>query len=210
MLKVNSKIKNIIFDFGGVILNIDFQRCNQAFSNLGLNNFDEIYSQISQTSLFDELETGILTPEEFYKKMRKFSQMPWLDIEIEAAWNAMLLDIPFERIILLRELSKRYRIFLLSNTNVIHYSYYLSDLQNVYNIMDFNSLFEKCFFSFQCGMRKPDPIWYKKILSDNKLSPAESLFIDDSAQNLVPALNLGLQVFHLKKGLNIVDELKDW
>ena len=122
-------IKNIIFDLGGVILNIDYQLTIDAFKKLSLNNFDQFYSQFTQNDLLIAMEKGEITPQEFRIQLRKYISKPVSDIMIDNAWNAMLLDFPPERIILLQKLKNKYRTFLLSNTNSIHLEFY-SNLLN--------------------------------------------------------------------------------
>jgi glucose-1-phosphatase len=196
-------IKNIIFDFGGVILNIDFQKTVDAFKKVGLNNFDQLYSQYSQTDLFDKLEKGLVEPVTFHNEIRKLSGLSLSDEQIDTAWNDILLDLPAKRIELLLKLKNRYNTYLLSNSNIIHYWKYRQNLEDVHGYPDFDALFKKAWFSFNVGMRKPDLEIYKCMLKNENLLPSETLFIDDSYPNLVAAQQLGIQIYHLQKGEDI-------
>ncbi len=186
------QIDSIIFDFGGVILNINHQLTESAFEKLGIVNFETLYSQALQTDLFNKLETGRISPQEFRNTIRTIAGLPLTDIQIDKAWNAMLLDLPKNRIRLLEALKNRYRIFLLSNTNEIHYNSYAEQLRKRYHYRDFSRLFEKAYFSFQISMRKPDTETFNFVLESNNLKPETCLFIDDSAQHINGAMKTGI------------------
>jgi len=200
---INSSIKNIIFDLGGVILNIDYQLASNEFQNLGIQNFDELYSQAKQNNLFDELETGKISPESFRNEIRKMSGLDISDTDLDNAWNAMLLDLPKERIDLLFELSKKYRIFLLSNTNIIHFKNFNYAIINSLGEDVFLKIFEKVYYSFEIGFRKPNADCFQFVLDDAKLKSHETLFIDDSIQHINAAEKLGIQTIHLTNGNTI-------
>jgi HAD superfamily hydrolase (TIGR01509 family) len=193
------KIDNIIFDLGGVILNIDYELSANAFKALGAENFDELYSQAKQSELFDQLETGKLEPSEFRDQVRRIFQVDWSDHEIDKAWNAMLLDLPEARLDLLKRLSKSYRIFLLSNTNRIHFEAYSQMLRSKFGLGDLSELFEKAYFSHQIGRRKPDKECFQFVLDQNDLSVSNTLFIDDSVQHIEGANRIGLKTYHLRE-----------
>lgn len=198
-----STVKNIIFDLGGVIININYglstDRLKQ-FSNSG-SNID--FSQKMQSALFDDYETGLISCEEFRQQLRQEYAIEATDAEIDEAWNAMLLDIPKERIDLLLELGKKYRLFLLSNTNAIHMKKFNEIVAQSFHIPSLDSLFEKPYYSHLVGMRKPDAAVFQQILDENGLKNDETLFIDDSIQHIESARNLGLQTLHLQPPLTI-------
>ncbi len=202
---VTGGIKNIIFDLGGVILNIDYTLTSQAFKNLGLTDFDEKYSQAKQNHLFDRLETGKINPSDFRQEMKSYFNLPVTDLDVDTAWNAMLLDLPQERIELLKKLSTRYRLFLLSNTNIIHYKAYSAYLQKTFGKLIFDAVFEKQYLSFQIGMRKPDKEIFELVLNENKLQASETLFIDDSIQHIQGATSCGIITHHLKPSQTIIE-----
>ena len=200
-----NNIRNIIFDLGGVILNIDYNLTSQAFKNLGLSDFDKKYSQAKQNHLFDKLETGEISADDFSAQLMSYFSNSISPTEIEKAWNAMLLDLPVERIELLKKLSVKYRLFLLSNTNIIHYTAYSAYLQNTFGKMIFDDIFEKQYLSFEIGLRKPDKQLFELVLNDNKLNPSETLFIDDSIQHIHGAVETGIVAYHLQQPETIIE-----
>ncbi|MBL4653577.1 MAG: HAD family phosphatase [Flavobacteriales bacterium] len=171
-----NNIKNIIFDLGGVILNIDYHKTANAFKELGLTNFDELYSQFQQNNLFNDLETGNILPQEFINTIKLVLPEKTPTTEIINAWNAMLLDLPRQRIDLLSRVGRNYRIFLLSNTNKIHYEAYMAYFEKEYQL-SFNDIFEKAFYSHQIGLRKPNIDSFEFVLSNSNLDKKETLFI---------------------------------
>jgi putative hydrolase of the HAD superfamily len=190
-------IKNIIFDFGGVICNIDVNLTKQAIVELGLKKFDTGNSITSSTGLFEALETGSITPERFRDELRPFFENPVTDEQLDTAWNALLLDMPEPRIRLLETLRKNYRIFLLSNSNVIHYNHYLNTFRNQYGYSDFDGLFEKAWFSFNIGLKKPSPEIFSYVLDHGRINPSETLFIDDTLVHVLGAKSVGIHGYHL-------------
>jgi len=201
MLELNG-VKNIIFDLGGVILNIDYGQTANAFKKIGVANFDEIYSQAKQVQVFDKLETGELTPDEFREYMKEI--VPSLQLsDIDKAWNAMLLDLPASRIDLLKKLKKKYRLFLLSNTNEIHIKCFRKIIDSSYGENIFDAIFENQYYSSEIGMRKPNPECFQYVLEKNGMEPSETLFIDDSIQHVEGARKLKINAYHLIPGEDI-------
>ncbi|WP_295233555.1 HAD family phosphatase [Sediminibacterium sp.] len=198
-------IKNIIFDLGGVFLNIDFQLTNQAFIKLGVPHFNEMFTQHFSNPLFELLETGKITEEEFYEAFRQESKMHLTNEQIKTAWNALLLDFPPERIDWLENIGKKYQIFLFSNTNQIHYNHFISNFANQYPGKNFDAFFQKAYYSQNLGLRKPYPESFQAILDEQGLLAEETLFIDDTIKNVESAEKLGLQTIHLKHPLTILD-----
>jgi len=200
--------ENIIFDLGGVIINLDYHRTAQAFIDLGLKNFNEIYSKAQQTHLFDDFEKGIMPPENFRAELRKYLPSETTDEQIDQAWNAMLLDIPVHRVEWLRKVGEKYRIFLLSNTNTIHVDAFTKMADSVYGKGEFECVFEKHYYSCQMGMRKPDAEIFERVLLENNLDKSKTLFIDDSIQHVEGAIRTGLYAELLKLEAGEVVELK--
>lgn len=192
-------IKNIIFDLGGVILNIDYQKTIDAFKNLGIYDFEKIYSQAQQSKLFDDIETGRITSSEFIAELKNLLGKDLPDQAIVDAWNALLLDFPEKRLKILADLKDHYRVFLCSNTNEIHYQAYCKQLVDKFGVPDLSSYFEKEYYSHKLGLRKPDPELFHLILSENNLNRTETIFIDDSIQHIEGALNVGIRARLLKK-----------
>ncbi len=191
-------IKNIIFDLGGVILNIDYHLTIDAFIKLGFENFDEVFTQAKQTGIFDQLDKGLVSPVEFRNGVRELAGKPFTDAQIDDAWNVLLLDFPVHRLKLLEQIRDQYRTFLLSNTNQIHCEVYTHDLHNVYGVKDLSHFFEKVYYSHQIHLRKPDKEAYQIILDQNNLTPEETLFIDDTEQHIEGAKLVGINTYHLK------------
>ena len=196
-------IKNIIFDLGGVLLNIDYMLVVKAFEALRFKDFEQWYSQKDQVALFDLLETGEISPQAFRDNLRKNSGLHIPDDQLDAAWNAIILDLPKERVALLKNVKKNYRCFLLSNTNEIHIPVFTEQFKKEFGAGTFEGLFEKVYYSSRMGMRKPHKETFLKVIEENGLVPSESLFIDDSFQHIAGAMKVGLQTFFLKKGSTI-------
>lgn len=198
-----TNIKNIIFDLGGVILNINYDLTVAAFEELNLENFDTLFTKMQQSDLFIRLETGEISPQEFRLNIKKISNKNITDSQIDKAWNAMLLDLPLERIELLKRLSKKYSLYLLSNTNAIHIEAFTKILHSSIGSENISHIFNKVYYSHQIGMRKPNADIFQYVLSDNRLKPSETLFIDDSPQHIQAAKELGINTFHITDKLSI-------
>lgn len=200
-------IKNIIFDLGGVLLNVNYQSTANAFEKLGIQNFKTLYSQALQSTLFDDLEIGAVSPEEFRNSIRLKYGISSRDEDIDKAWNAMLLDLPKNRIELLMNVRKHYKIFLLSNTNEIHLKAYTHNLQVEHQISGLHELFDHEYFSHQIHLRKPHADIFNYVLKNERLIAEETLFIDDSIQHVHGALRVGIKAIHLDvlKGATVSD-----
>jgi putative hydrolase of the HAD superfamily len=199
-------IRNIIFDLGGVLINIDYQRTAKAFRKLGLNNFEEIYSQAKQEKLFDMLETGHLHEDHFREELMRNLPSGINHSDVDNAWNAMLLDFPLSRLEFIYKLRNNYRIFLLSNTNIIHVNAFLMLADEQVGKTRFENAFEKIYYSCDIGLRKPDPSIFELVLQENNLRASETLFVDDSPQHIDGAKLSGIQAELLLPGESI--ELK--
>jgi glucose-1-phosphatase len=196
-------IRNIIFDLGGVLLNLDMQATATAFKEIGLLHFDELYTQAKQTGLFDDFDKGKITPETFRAMLREHLPKGTTDAAIDHAWNAMLLDLPQQRLELLQSLRGNYNLYLLSNTNEIHVEAFSAYLQNTYGFPDFSGFFDQWYYSCRMGMRKPDEEIFLKVISNHNLIPAETIFIDDSKQHVDGAARTGIQAIWLEPGQTI-------
>jgi glucose-1-phosphatase len=194
------KVKNIIFDLGGVILDIDYQRTETAFRALGCQHFNEIYSQARQTSLFDDFERGEIDEAAFFYKLRNLAGLNVTQKQLKDAWNAMLIGLPPGHVEMLSRLGKKYRLFLLSNTNETHINAFSRLVEQVCPIGDFESLFEKIYYSNYIGLKKPHVSPFLKIMIENELSAHETLFIDDSLQHVKGAVRAGLHARLLERG----------
>lgn len=200
-------IKHIIFDLGGVLLNIDYDRTEQAFLGLGLRNFHEMYSQLKQTSLFDDFEVGKISTETFISGLRSMSSISATDEDIILAWNAMLLDFPLRRLQILQQLRIHYDLLLLSNTNELHETAFNKILMGHHGIPNLGVFFDKVYLSHRIGMRKPEVEVFARILDENGFAPADTLFIDDSPQHIEGAQKLGIKTIYLEAGMSIEKDI---
>jgi len=197
-------IQNIIFDLGGVILDIDFKKTEEAFVKLGVVNFADLFAHGKATALFRNYETGEVTDEGFIAGIQQLSDLSITDKEVSDAWNALLLNFQPERIELLKELQKKYRLFLFSNTNAIH----LECLQLKYRAAFggwFDDLFQKAYYSHLIKRRKPDTTAFEYVIHDSGVEPSVTLFIDDYLANAEGARLAGLQAIHLEPGKTLLD-----
>ncbi len=191
-----TNVKNIIFDYGNVIFSIDFTLAQQAFANLGIDNPTQFFGHRQQDDIFNRFDKGQITAAEFRNQVRLKANNPSLtDQQVDDAWNSMLLGIADGNHDMLLQLKGKYRTFLLSNINAIHYDYIMNYLNREFGFNGNGHLFEKVYYSHFMGKRKPDPDIFEQILAENHLSPAETLFIDDSPQHLETGAKLGLQTF---------------
>ncbi len=200
-------VKQIIFDLGGVLLNIDYSLTENAFIAAGVKNFPELYSQLQQSDLFDRWETGRMTAEEFVAAMKAASDTPLTTAQVLDAWNAMLLDFPIRRLQILQQIRNYYDLFLLSNTNEIHEETFNNTLMQAHGIPNIGVFFDKVYMSHRVGLRKPMPEIFMRVLEDNGLQAGQTLFIDDSPQHIKTANELGIQTIYLQKGMTIEDDV---
>ncbi|MFH1321924.1 MAG: HAD family phosphatase [Bacteroidota bacterium] len=196
---IYKSIKNIIFDLGEVLFDVDYKLTFEAFKRLGVDNFDEVYSKIRQTPLFDNFESGSISADTFRAGLRKYIPKPVNNKDIDNAWDAMLIGMPKDRLKLLEQLKNKYRLFLLSNTNELHIKAISKILHNNYGFKNLSHLFEKEYYSFKTGLRKPDFNAFELILSENGLIPGETLFIDDTKMHIDAAKKSGIITYHFQQ-----------
>jgi FMN phosphatase YigB (HAD superfamily) len=194
--------KAIIFDLGGVLLNIDFRLSEKAFADLGLTNFADFFNQFHSNDLFRKLETG-MDDQLFYDDFRSGTGLQLSNEQIRDAWNALLLDYRTESVAVLPQLKEKYKLYLLSNTNEIH----LREFQRRYDAWKpgevFDDLFDAAYYSHRIGHRKPNASAFEYVLEKHNLIAAETIFIDDSINNIEAAQELGLQTIHLLPGMKV-------
>ncbi len=201
-------IKNIIFDFGGVIINISHLNVENAFKALGVSNFEILFNQANQSKLFQKFEKGEITENRFRNELRHLTGLNVSDEVVDKAWNQIIGDYPPEQIDILNKIKHNYRLFLLSNTNSIHYKYYIPKFASEFGY-SFESLFYRTYWSFKIGKRKPDQNSYYHLIAENSLNPVETLFIDDSIQNILAAQKTGLKTVYLTNNLDITKLFAD-
>ncbi len=191
-------IKNIIFDLGGVLLDIEPAKTNAAFEQLGIADFKNNYSLHQADSLFDDLETGRADEATFYNGIRNIGSNTLTNGDIEAAWNALLLDFRMGSLSWINSNKTKYNFFLLSNTNAIHQKAFYRHFTLQTGLPDFNACFTKAYYSHQIGLRKPDAAIYNFVLANAGIAAAETIFIDDLLKNIEAATAAGLQTHHLQ------------
>jgi len=200
-------IKNIIFDLGGVIINLDNQLTENAFLTLGARPLKEYFGHGHAASFFKEYEVGGISDQQFVDNIKDLTGITAPDKEIIQAWNALLLDFPSERIRLLKDLRKSYRIFLFSNTNALHLAHLQQIYRNTFPNDEYalDDLFERAYYSHILKMRKPDEASFQYILKENQLKGEETLFVDDALINVEGAEKAGLKGLFLRPGTTITD-----
>ncbi|HYG15137.1 MAG TPA: HAD family phosphatase [Bacteroidia bacterium] len=186
-------IKNIIFDLGGVLINLDPTLTHRAFEKAGAVQVAEHFTFTHQHTLIKEFEVGRMDAPSFRQMFCGIFNTVIQETDFDAAWNAMLLDVPAERLELLRRLKSRYNIYLLSNTNFLHHAFIIEYLRATHGIDNFDAMFHKAYYSHTLGLRKPDAAIYRHVLDENKLNPSETLFFDDNAANIEGAKAVGIQ-----------------
>ena|ERR1700744_6452026 len=202
-------IKNIIFDYGNVIFLLDFQKLKDGWNSISISNPDVFFSHGVQDPIFDAFDKGHVTASQFRDFIREKSGHPELtDDEIDTAWNSLLLGVDKGTHETLAALNKKYRTFLLSNINPIHYEWIMNYLKDEFGFEGNDHLFEKTYYSHLIGLRKPDTAIFEKVLKENGLKAEETLFIDDIAANLEPAKALGIQTFMMKAPDTVQDFIK--
>jgi len=204
-----SEIKNIIFDLGGVIINLDYARTIDEFNKLSVKPFETIFTQLQQSPLFDQFDKGAITETAFFEEIKKSLLPGTSKEEILHAWNAMLLDFPIHRLQLLTKLKTKYRLFLLSNTNETHVAQLEAILYKQHGFKKLEPFFEKVYYSNRTGMRKPDPEIFDLVLNENKLNKNETIFIDDSPQHIQGAMNAGIKAYYLSKGKDVSELISE-
>ena len=201
-----TNINNLIFDLGGVIMDIDVRQTTDAFTKMGVKNISDYFGHGFAASFFKDHESGKISDEEFIQKIKKEIKLEDItEEEVIKAWNALLLRFPPERISLLDQIRKKYRIFLYSNTNAIHYQRFAAIYRDAFPGRELNDHFEKAYYSHVLGHRKPDTTGFEIIIRENGLDPAETLFVDDAFMNVEGAIKAGLKGLYLPQGMTIND-----
>lgn len=185
------QFETIIFDLGGVLIDIDYQATAHAFHDLGVEDFNIHYSQFQQNSVFDAFEKGEISGQHFINKLLKVVPKGITPNQIVRAWNAMLGNFPLKKIELLKRVGQTHKTILLSNTNDIHMPIVYKNWSKV-SASPFHKTFDQVYLSFEIGKRKPDIDTFQWVLQENNLNPENTLFIDDSPQHIEGAKSVGL------------------
>ena len=196
---MDKKIRNIVFDLGGVLVDLDFKAAINGLQKAGFANVKEQLQAFDCEGIFQKFELGEMTADEFRSAIRENSTVSLTDEEVDGLWNAMLLEVPREKLELILHLRGKYMVYLLSNTNSIHWDYVC---KNAFNYRGFrvNDYFEETFLSFEMHLAKPDKAIFEKVLEEANLLPEETLFIDDSEANCKAASELGIHTHHYHIG----------
>lgn len=198
-------IKNVIFDLGGVIIDLDFQETLSHFSTLSGLSTEEVKDRTQGLMLFKEYEKGLISSADFRDQVRKVLKFEANDARIDEAWNSLLGGMPKERLQLLQRLKLSYRTFALSNTNEIHVKQFSTIVsKSLGSIQSFIDLFERVYFSHEMKMRKPESEIYQTVLETENLPPHCTLFIDDNWENIQSAQALGIQTHHLRDANTLI------
>ena len=193
-------IKNIIFDFGGVIHDIRYENIAEAFARHGVVGLGRFYSKDFQTPEMDQFEKGLITPTEFRNYLRRITGANLSDSVLDEIVNAILIDVPAERVAVLEKVRRNYRTILFSNTNQINYDCFTTHLRSKFGFDIFDRCFDAAYFSQIIHLRKPSPEGFRLIIAEQGIKPGETLFIDDIAKNLEGANAVGINTFHLESG----------
>jgi putative hydrolase of the HAD superfamily len=189
-----SKIKALFFDFGGVLINLDKQLCLENLYKITGYDFSDMVGNYLQAGVFLRLEKGLATEKEFYDEVRKYARYPVTDQQIRDAWASFLLDVPEEKKELLLTLRKQFKVYMLSNTNVIHVNYSMNRNFDI-DGHSRHDYFDKCYFSNEIHMAKPDRKIFEYILRDSGFKAEECFLLDDGAKNIEVASEMGFQTY---------------
>ncbi|MBL7778150.1 MAG: HAD family phosphatase [Chitinophagales bacterium] len=200
--------RNLVFDIGDVIIDIDYTSTVRAFQQLATVDFNEIVSYAKQHPIFDQFEKGQITAADFRNQLRQFLKPNTTDAQIDNAWNAILIHYPKIKLELLEQLKNKYRVFALSNINEIHICELDRVAQTQLGKTRFADLFHHAYYSNEIGHRKPEPDIYNYVVSQQNLLPHETFFVDDKAENVAAAKTLGWQAFQLTNRNELINLLQ--
>lgn len=209
ILDTPKKIKNLVFDFGNVVMDIDIAKTVEAFMKLNIDGLKPENIFPLPLPIFEDFEIGAINETEFIEKFRTIfpAARDVKDSDFWDAWNILLLGFDPERIKLLKTLSKEYKIYILSNTNAEHVEYFSNLFESQFGIK-LSDLFVKLFYSNEMGLRKPNLEIYHRVAKESNIDPSETLFIDDLLENVEAAKECGFQGFHLKSDVTILNIFK--
>lgn len=196
------KIDALLFDLGGVLIDVDYHKTIDAFAQLGVQNPSDLYNQFGQNQLFDQYEKGEVSSKFFIEQLKRLTKIDTIESDIVIAWNAMIGNFPTEKLDFIAELSQHNPCFLLSNTNEIHLKKAIENLQKT-AFKNIDDLFIKCYYSHIIGKRKPEVETFKWVIDQMGMEANKVLFIDDSPQHIEGARKAGLQVIYYKEASDL-------
>ena len=200
-------IKNLIFDLGNVLYDIDFKKMNAAFESIGIKGIDTHFTLHKSHQLFLDLEMGFVNEQEFFDGFRILANLPLTNEQIIYAWNALLVGFRKNSIQWVKDNNQLFNTFLYSNTNQIHCDHFLPQFEKEVANYPFESLFKTPYYSHKMWQRKPDPKSFIYLLEKEGLTAEETLFIDDNEPNIIAAASVGLKVLHLKEGMMVEKDI---
>jgi len=203
-LKNIEGIKNIIFDLGNVIIDLDTEATKQDFNFLYGPDYEEVMADLKERNVFKKFETGSISTQTFLNELASYDDNITFD-EIKNAWSAMLLDIPEENYKILKKTKENYKTFCLSNTNKLHIDFIYKQLKSTKGVTNLNGFFEKVYLSHEVGKRKPNEDIFQLVLDNHNLVPSETLFIDDTKKHLRGAEKLGIRTIHMDEDMRLSD-----
>jgi len=203
-LKNIEGIKNIIFDLGNVIIDLDTEATKQDFKFLYGPDYEEVMADLKERNVFKKFETGSISTQTFLNELASYDDNITFD-EIKNAWSAMLLDIPEENYKILKKTKETYKTFCLSNTNKLHIDFIYKQLKSTKGVTNLSSFFEKVYLSHEVGKRKPNEDIFHLVLDNHNLVPSETLFIDDTKKHLQGAEKLGIRTLHIDEDMRLSD-----
>ena len=196
--------KNILFDLGGVILDINVQATLKGFYELGFPaELMDIHDSMS-TDIYHKYGTGKLNTEQFRNQIRKVAGVEMSDQAFDDAWNSMLVRFPEDRIALLKVLSKRYDLYMLSNTSALHVKVFEKMYLDVAG-EPMQQVFKKIYYSHEIGWNKPDREAWEYVIKDALIKPEETLFLDDNIHNIKAAQELEFQAIHIHERIQLMN-----
>jgi putative hydrolase of the HAD superfamily len=198
--------KNLIFDLGNVLYDIDFTKMYAAFNELGIPNFENHFTLNKSDQIFFDLELGLISEQQFCDGFNALYHLSLTKQQIIEAWNSLLVGYRPQSIEWVKANNSNYNTFLYSNTNQIHYDHFIPQFEQEMG-GNFENLFKTPYFSHKMGQRKPDPASFKHILEKEDLVAEETIFIDDNEPNIIAAASVGLQVLYLQPGMTVENDL---
>ena len=205
----NKKIKNIIFDLGGVIINLDIPQAFRNLAVLGGISERQLMGLVDSSPLFHDYEKGLVSSKVFRRSIRRLLKKDIADQDIDDAWNSMLLDVPAERLEVIEGLKGKYNLFVLSNTNDIHIQAFEKIVARSYDLQKYHQLFDYIYYSYRINKRKPDAEIYRLVLDEQSLVPEETLFFEDTRDNINGAAALNIQTHWVRSNNLNLDFIRD-
>ncbi len=204
-------VKNIIFDFGNVLFDLDLPKIERGLRQFYGDQFEKATGQLRERQVFELYETGGLSSEEFVDALRMAVTPHIAPEEVVNLWNSIFIEMPRHRFDMLLQLRQHYKVFMLSNINEIHADWIDAYLLREHGIDGFQSIyFDAVYYSHLIRLRKPHLEAYEYVLSDAEIKPEESVFIDDLMPNIEAAEKVGIRGLWHEPGTEVAERLRDF